>query len=505
MGQKQETEGLFAYDPLVGDLKYTHFFNEPTDDKWAQAALTIEGKVANLDLVYAGAYLKRDIHGQLDYSDYSYFYDTLFGYGAYITDDNGNLIAGAQYIQSKDFFTKESHEIRLTSPADNKLRFVAGLFYQKQTHNIQQRYKIDGLASSLEVPLWPDTLWLTKQLRTDKDYAAFGELAYDVTDKLTLTGGVRLFKAENGLKGFFGFGAGFSSGTGEAACFGPPIVDGAPCTNLNKVTKDDGYTYRLNATYHIDDDKMVYATVSTGYRPGGINRRGTLPPYSSDYLTNYEAGWKTTWAGGSVRWNGAVFHEQWKDFQFSFLGANGLTEIRNAGQAKMNGIESDLSWRPIQPLSITAAGSYVDAQLDEDYCADKLTNPSCSGSLEAPAGQQLPITSKFKANATARYDWDVGDFAAHVQGAWVYQSKSYADLRTVERGIIGALPSFSTFDFTAGVRKDSWFVEAYLKNAFDERGNVTRYAECATQVCGAQTYIVPVRPRTIGLRFGQNF
>jgi outer membrane receptor protein involved in Fe transport len=200
-----------------------------------------------------------------------------------------------------------------------------------------------------------------------------------------------------------------------------------------------------------------------------------------------------------------VFYEKWKDFQFSFLGANGLTEIRNAGQAKMTGIESDFSWRATEALSLTAAGSYVDAQLDEDYCNDKLTNPTCSGSLQAPAGTQLPITSKIKANATARYEWDAGDFHAHVQGAWVYQSKSYADLRTVERDIIGALPSFSSFDFTGGVKRDNWFVEAFLKNAFDERGNVTRYAECATQVCGAQTYIVPIKPRTIGIRFGQNF
>lgn len=505
MGQKQTTDGLFAYDPNIGDLKYTHFYPDTAEDKWAQAALTIEGKVANLDLVYAGAYLKRDIHATSDYTDYSFFYDTLFGYGKYLNDDAGNLIAGAQYIQSKDFFTKESHELRLTSPAENRFRVVAGLFYQKQTHNIQQRYKIDGLAASLEVPNWPDTLWLTKQLRTDKDYAAFGEIAFDATDKLTLTGGVRFFKAENGLKGFFGFGAGFSSGTGEAACFGPPVVQGAPCTNLNKVTKDDGYTYRLNASYKIDADKMVYATVSTGYRPGGINRRGTLPPYASDYLTNYEAGWKTTWADGSVRWNGAVFYEKWKDFQFSFLGANGLTEIRNAGQAKMTGVETDAMWRATEGLTLSAAASYIDAQLDEDYCNDKLTNPTCSGSLQAPAGQQLPITSKFKGNATARYEWDAGDVHAHVQGAWVYQSKSYADLRTIERDIEGAMPSFSTFDFTGGVKRDNWFVEAFLKNAFDERGNVSRTTQCAIQVCGAQTYIVPTKPRTIGIRFGQNF
>ena len=79
---------------------------------------------------------------------------------------------------------------------------------------------------------------------------------------------------------------------------------------------------------------MVYGTWSEGYRPGGINRRGTLPPYLSDYLTNYELGWKTTWADNRLTFNGSVFHQEWEDFQFSILGANGLTEIRNANQAR---------------------------------------------------------------------------------------------------------------------------------------------------------------------------
>ena len=66
---------------------------------------------------------------------------------------------------------------------------------------------------------------------------------------------------------------------------------------------------------------MVYATWSEGYRPGGINRRGTLPPYVSDFLTNYELGWKTTWVDNRLPFNGAVFQQDWDDFQFSHTSA----------------------------------------------------------------------------------------------------------------------------------------------------------------------------------------
>jgi iron complex outermembrane receptor protein len=503
MAQSQDTNGLFAYDPRVGDLKVTHFYPEGSKDKWVDAALTIEGKLGNLDITYAGAYLKRNVDTQQDYSDYSYFYDTA--YGGYITDAAGHLINPSQTIRGKDRYTKQSHEFRVASPADQRLRFVTGLFYERQTHNIEQNYMIAGFDPALSVSGHPGTIWLTKQLRTDIDYAAFGEATFDVTPKLAVTGGVRFFKADNSLKGFFGFGSGFSSSTGEAACFGPPVVSGGPCTNLDKNTKENGHTYKLNATYQLTDNKMVYATVSTGFRPGGINRRGSLPPYKSDFLTNYELGWKTTWADGRVRWNGAVYYDTWKDFQFSFLGANGLTEIRNAAQAEMKGVETDINWRASEGLTIFGSASYTDAKLTKPYCPDLITNPSCAGTVAAPAGTRLPITPKFKGNVTARYEWDVGEYRAHLQTSIVYQGSSTADLRTVESGIIGTLPAYTTADFTAGVRRGKMTFEGFIKNAFDKRGEVTRYAECATQVCGPQTYIVPIRPMLVGLRFGQDF
>ncbi len=79
-------------------------------------------------------------------------------------------------------------------------------------------------------------------------------------------------------------------------------------------------------------DKMVYATYSKGFRPGGVNRIGGNVPYAADFLINYEVGWKTQWFGNTLRWNGALFWEDWKNLQFSFLGANSVTEIANGGK-----------------------------------------------------------------------------------------------------------------------------------------------------------------------------
>ncbi len=498
MGQRTQADGGFAADPRLGDLKIQRYYPEGVDDKWVQAAMTIEGQVANLDVLYAGAHMRRWIDSDSDYSDYSYFYDTLFGYGAYTTDDAGNFINTSQYIQGRDYFKKTSHELRVASPTENRFKVVAGLFYQKQTHNIEQRYRIDNLAAATEVPGWPDTLWLTKQLRTDRDYAAFADGTFDLTDQLSITGGIRFFKYKNSLDGFFGFGLGYSSRTGVGACFGPPIVDGGPCTNVNKTTKGDGHTYRINATYKVTEDKMVYATLSTGFRPGGINRRGTLPPYDADFLKNHEIGWKTSWMGNRLRWNGAIFYEKWNDFQFSFLGANGLTEIRNAGKAKMKGVESDISWLVADGFTLQGAAAYTDAELDEDYVPDPSAPP------EALKGTSLPVTAKFKGNLTARYEWMIGDMDAHLQGSVVHTGSAYPDLRISDRAVIGKLPSSTTFDFSFGVNKDSWRVEAFAKNLFDDDGQNDRFVQCATAVC-TRVYTIPIRPRTIGVKFGQSF
>lgn len=136
-----------------------------------------------------------------DYSDYSYFYDQV-GYGFYWTDDHGGLANPSQYIQGKDRFKKQSHEIRVATPSDKRLRFIGGVFYQHQKHNITQRYKIDGISYDIGCPATADTIWLTAQQRIDRDYAAFGEATYDITPKLTIMGGIRFFKSDNSLEGY---------------------------------------------------------------------------------------------------------------------------------------------------------------------------------------------------------------------------------------------------------------------------------------------------------------
>ena len=539
MAQKSHSNGTFGYDPTVGDLKVAHALPETANDKWTQAALTVQGKIGNWDITYAGAHLKRNVDTQLDYADYSFFYDTCCGYGAYMYDNDGALVDPSQFIIGNDKYGKTSHELRVNSPAENRWRLTLGAFTQEQTHGITQDYQVANLTDAFIVPGNPQTLWLTEQERTDKDDALFGEFTFDITDKLSATAGVRFFKSDNSLYGFFGYGAGFSGMTGESQCFDPTDFRRAPCVNLDKEIKEDGNTKRLNLTYHVNDDVMLYATWSEGFRPGGINRKGTLPPYTSDFLTNYEIGFKTTWAENRLRLNGAVFQEDWEDFQYSFLGANGLTEIKNAGQARIKGIEADLVWAVSNGFTLSSSLSWLDAKTTADYCGKLwVENPpdvppgdprigtpieDCDAPgvpagtfVQAPSGQELPVQPKFKANIVARNEFKLGDYDAHLQVAAVYQDSAWTDLRTAEREILGKQASYSIWDVSAGIENESWGLELFVKNALDRRAEVARFTECgifqpdtdppnSTPLCGLQPYIVVNTPRTVGITFSKKF
>jgi len=503
--QKQKANGIFAANPVLGDLSTARFYPDNSEDKWLQAALTVEGKLGNFDVIYAGAYLKREDTVNTDYSDYAYFYDVCCYYGSYWTDDNGNPLPDpSQFINGADDYKRQSHELRFTSPADRRVRFVGGLFYQKQEHEIFQNYQIRNLGDSITVTNYPNTIWLTNQLREDSDSAVFGEVSFDITEKLTLTGGLRAYEYDSSLKGFFGFNDGYSGNYGEALCTSAEQFQGAPCVNLDGDVDDSGTIPKVNLTFRVNDDAMVYVTYSEGFRPGGLNRnnRPPNPPiYQPDTLINYEAGWKTTWAGNRLRFNGAVFLEEWDDIQFSFLppSGSGLTIIRNAGAAEIRGLEADLLWRASEALTLSGGLAFIDSELTEDYLPDPGSPP------DAFKGSALPLTPDFKGNVTARYAFDVGGARAYVQGAGVYNGSSWSDLIQSIRDTFGKQDSYTIVDFTTGFERNNIVVELYVKNAFDERARQGTYAACTEGVCGINPYYAVNQPRTIGLKFGQKF
>ena len=219
-----------------------------------------------------------------------------------------------------------------------------------------------------------------------------------------------------------------------------------------------------------------------------------------------------------LTFNGSIFQEEWKNFQFSVLGLNGLTDIRNAAQAEIRGLEAEINFAATYNLVLSGGFSLHDAKLSADYCGtlDASGDPeTVCDEPEAPSGQQLPVTPKFKGNLNARYTWDVGSMEAYWQATYAHTGKRTTDLRSYDRSIYGDMPAFDTLDLAFGLKKNNWSLDLFVKNVTDERGQMNRFLQCATSVCGAQgyddmypngqIYITPVQPRTFGVRFSQEF
>jgi iron complex outermembrane receptor protein len=545
MGQSERSDGTFSVDPaLPGDLSTQRYYPDYISDQWWQAALTVEGHVSNFDITYAAGYLNRNDHTQTDYSDYTLLYDKNTTYMSYLQPPNiqGNkLINSSQYILGTDQYRKLSQELRVATPKENRLRFIGGLFYERQEHYILQNYRIDELPTFNSVTGWPQTWWLTDQVRVDRDYAVFGELSYDITPKLTGTVGYRFYRYDNSLDGFFGFGANnsFGSSTGEnqnnpqaspPTCVHPGIL-GGPCVDLAQEVKKNGSTPKFNLTYKFDENHMVYATYSKGFRPGGVNRRTQSPPnpplatYAPDYLTNYEIGYKTSWLNNHLRFNGAFFYEDWKNFQFGFLGQNSFTIVRNAGSAHIKGAEQQLEWVPIEGLNLQLAATELDPKLSENFCYDvdpatgqPLPASQCPSYDAVPDGTQLPIVPKFKGDATARYTFPLGglDMQGFGQAAYSYTSSTNSVLSPYQNSLIGSVPAYGLLDLSAGINKGNFQAELFASNALDKRAQTYRFAECTivgglqtgiagTTVCGGKPLATIATPRTIGIRFSQTF
>jgi iron complex outermembrane recepter protein len=527
LAQRQDSRGIFEYSPELGDLNVARHFPEDNLDSWWLAALSVEGKISDLELSYSAGYLSRAIDNTFDYSDYSYAYDVAYGaeYGNNFRDNSGNLISPASYAVTRDRYAKQSQEIRLATPKVSRLHGVAGVFLQRQTDAWRSEHRVDGLADQYSITNLPGVLYLNSLNKTDRDRAVFTDWTYQFSETLTVTAGVRRFTYDNSVYGFYGFNGrptydGPPNSSGEQMCIPGTQTSGTmwPCVNVDSRATGSGNTGRLSVTYRYDHDRMLYATWSTGFRPGGINRVPTRPPFSPDYLTNIELGWKTEWLGPHLRFNGALFVERWKDAQFSLFGDYGITEITNAGRSEIRGVESELTWRTIERLTVTAAVTALVARTTTNVCTYPSPALTCAepyvvrdqngslvslpNSIQAPANARLPESPNFKGNVVLHYAFTIADFGAHLQVAAVAQSDVVPAIQSAAEQQIGRLPGYASVDLAAGLARGRWQVELFVQNAFDRRGEFNRSAVCEPTGCPLH-FVGPIPPRLVGLTFGQ--
>ena len=533
MFQNSDHDGYWEHNPeFFGDLETGRLWPASGNDDWYQASLTLNGSIGDVDMVYAGAYLDRDQDYQYDYSDYTEYWAYILTNPDYIPDpyaepycvyynDAGDCAVGTQYVDAENDFTRQSHELRFQSSADQRFRWVGGLFYQKQKHSFDLQYTVPDSAVLSSVVEGGNVVWQTKQVREDRDKAIFGEITYDFTEKFSGTFGARYFDYNNSLYGFNGF-LEHCTGQyidGEFVEMAPE--DGGeiqyPCFDtriLDDVAKGNDWAFKGNLEYRIDDDKMIYVTYSEGFRAGGVNRARVegIPKYEPDFVTNYEFGWKTTLAGGSVRFNGAIYLLDWDDFQLGFLDftVSNLTIVQNVGNARTKGVEWDLTWAANENNTLSFAGSYNDAKLRTDFWrtqdAEDAGEPANS-----PKGTRMPYVPKWQLTGIWRSNFNYGSLPGFFQAAVSYTGKRWNDLDVLNVPARQEMDAYTLVNVSTGIEKDNWTLSFFINNLFDERAEIDiedpGYGGLPNlqRPPGHKWTTVTNRPRFFGVRFSQRF
>lgn len=508
--QDLSADGVFDYDPTVGDLEVQRYFPDELEDSFGQTSWTLEGRLAALDAVYTGAYLDREIEQRIDYTGYSdsgafvpYYICNYPAYTSCTAPDIG--------FQGQQWHERVTHEFRVSGDLGDRWSVVAGVFYDDLTIETIDNYlyllnnaeefapnaPISAANSIDPSPRASDVGFFNDITRTESQLAFFGELGFDlVPDTLTATVGLRQYNMESDFTG----SSNFTPLRGGPDDDRGRNYDAAPHTT-SPLELDDVIP-KFTLTWNASPDVLFYGTYSEGFRPGGFNRGGGLasanptfpsPPvtYNTDDVVNYEFGWKTELMNGDMRFNGSAYMINWSDMQlsrFDPVNVSILTFIENAADAEIRGIEGDLSWAATDSLVLFGSFSYNDTELVETKAQIVEL---------VPEGSSLPLTPELQLNARARYSWFVGDYDAYWQLALQYAGETTNSLVAVDSR---KQESYTNADFSVGVRApEGWHAEMYIENLTDER------AELFWNTQDDSERVTTNRPRTIGLKVSYDF
>lgn len=529
--QELGADGVFDYDPEIGDLKVSRFFPDELEDKFNQTSWTVEGRAGMLDLVYTGGYLYREVEQSVDYTGYNNagafiaYYTCTYDNPAYIVNydidprfitENRQCLDPTKGARIKQDHKRNTHEFRVSTPAENRWRAIGGVFYDDYELETQDDFfylATADLGFAPNAPISdafqvnpetrpPGVAFFNDILRTEEQIAFFGELGYDlIPDVLRATVGLRYYDIESGFRGSSNFADGIFQGSVNTDRGRNYDVSGghrpSPLTT-------DGVVTRFNVSYEPNDSLLLFLTRSEGFRPGGWNRGGGIPSanpefptvsatYDTDDVVNYELGWKALFFGNSLRINGSTYFVEWTDMQVSRFDPQNvsiLTFIENSADSEIFGVEADFTWRATPSFTLSGAISYNDTEL---------TSVDAQVIELAPIGSQLPLVPELQGHLRGRYEKSLNvDWAdsGYVQLSGTFVDNSFSSLVAAERR---RQAGYGILDARVGIKKDSWTVEGFVENLTDKR------AELFKNTQDDILRITTNRPLTAGIRVSYRF
>lgn len=508
--QDTDAKGHGDVDLNSGDLNQVRFEKESLNDRWYQTALTLNASLPFGDAVVSASYFDRDFRYEADASAYEFTFNQIaIAYDTPVYDFGGDPRGFAKNHEATKISTFEA---RLSSPGDSGSRWawLVGAFYSKERGHTEfdsfvRDYKDTNsfqYFNYYELNLTGNTLpgtdrWFLGRYDTELDQVAvFGELAFDVTENFKITAGGRWFDYDRKFAQIQQQPEGF---TGYTA------LDG------NQKTKENGTATKLNLTYKLDRDRLVYATYSEGFRVGGSNplKPASLLPrnYRSDQLQNYEVGTKTEWLNHRLRANVAAYYMKWNDFAVQVEDPSKVFQLGfvNLPTAEIKGVESEFAVTLNDEWQIDAALGWNEAKTAQASTLSVTDDTGAVFTFAVSKGARLPLTPDWSGAIGIEYRPGRTLFASkpYARFDYAYVGESVNSLAGIESVVSGhpvdRQKAYQTGNLRLGLEGEHWSGSVFVDNLWDERADLFRNNRWALQRESINT------PRTVGVQFRYNF
>ena len=432
---------------------------------------------------------------------------TITGYSVFkqneADDYDGVPVSVSDWKKNLGSIHDFSQEIRIANGGKGGLRWLVGANYQQSSVDQHFLYNYGNSSSKYSLgtigfPIFESFFGTQQQMKTA---AVFANTEYELSKAFTLKAGVRYTRAQtdNASCGT-DISPPYYAGTlfynailgGKYGAFVPG--DCYPINNLGKpgdtfagipnggpgLFRDSLVQHNIPWTVGLDwkprDGALVYANITQGYKSGSFPTGGAavwsqLLPVTQESLRAFEAGFKLTSQDRRTQVNGAAFYYSYKDKQVAARTLDPifgeLQQLFNIPKSSARGVELELITRPITELTLSIAGSWIKANIDE------FLGQSANGITANFAGSPMPFTPKFSANFNAEYTVPLsGSLNGFIGVTDTYRSSTISVIGG-DRNSPNALPqdkllfgigSYSLLDVRAGVESDRWRVMLWGKN-----------------------------------------
>ena len=422
-----------------------------------------------------------------------------------------------------------SQELRLTSPADQTLSYVVGLYYSRAesertfTRNVVSCTAVTGAPTNVLIPCGsananPSVLYSGTATfgSVFNNFAAFTQATLKVGEKARLIGGLRYTNdklsvfhsrtSSNTPNSAPGIQANFDQGVYDeylrqlALNVAPSAAVTAGLAKSNGVpfrtkTSNDNVSGKVALQYDFSDDTMGYASYARGYKGPAYNVFFNLTPTGTNVIEpetsdSFEIGLKNTFLDGKMTLNIAAFYAKYKNFQANnpdLVAGVVVTRFTNAGSISSSGIEMDLNYRPTRNTTISGGLAVTDAHVVKFNAP-----PGAAATAIIPEGTKLGYAPTWKGSLSLEQKFPMEGFADVVFGSSMnFQSEqlSLFSANPVEREF-GTIPAYALVNASVSLvdQDDAWKVSLIVRNLFDKS-----YAAAINSggVSGSYRYQIP--------------